>query len=145
VGGCRRLCFNWVTGLAQLRVRYYQGVASQRPFSYFVFANVAAWLVSCSPVMAVGVARGLAVLLRGRRPPWTQDFIVTLLALAGITAALVADFSALSKAETERIWLAFGVVANTSLALLRGRGAAWALLACSGWAVAVNHLLNTGW
>lgn len=139
------LGFNWFTGLAQLRVRYYQGIASQRPFSYFVYANLAAWLVSCSPLLAVAVARSLAVLLRGRRALWTQDGIVSFIALAGLTAALAADFSALSKAEAERIWLSFGVMANTSLALLRNRAAAWALLGCSGWALAVNHLLNTGW
>ena len=139
------LGFNWVTGLAQLRLRYYQGIASSRPFSYFLYANVAAWLVSCSPVLAVGVARGLAVLFRRRRSGWTQDRVVSLVALAGVLAALVADLSALSKAETERIWLTFGVAANSSLALLRGRGAAWALVGCSGWALAVNHLLDTGW
>ena len=38
------LGFNWLTGLGQLRIRYYQGIAAQRPFSYFVYANLAAWL-----------------------------------------------------------------------------------------------------
>lgn len=139
------LGFNWFVGLAALRVRYYQGVASQRPFSYFIYADLAAWLVSCSPVLAVGVARGFAVIVSWRRSAWTQDRIVALVALAGVAAALTADLSAMSKAETERIWLAFGVVANTSLALLRGRRAAWGLVGCAGWAIAVNHLLNTGW
>ena len=36
---------------------------------------------------------------------------MALMALSGVLAALVADLSALSKAETERIWLTFGVVA----------------------------------
>lgn len=139
------LGFNWLTGLAELRVRYYQGIASQRPFSYFVYANMAAWLVSCSPLLAVGVVRSVALAVGRRRSTWSQDRVVSLLALAGVAAAVVADVSALSKAETERIWLAFGVVANTSLAMLRGRGAALALLGCSGWAIAVNHLLDTGW
>ena len=51
----RRLGFNWLTGLGQLRIRYYQGIAAQRPFSYFVYANLAAWLISCSPLLAVGI------------------------------------------------------------------------------------------
>lgn len=68
-----------------------------------------------------------------------------LLALFGLLAALVADLSALSKAETERIWLTFGIVANSGLALLRGREARWALAAAAGWAILVNHLFNTGW
>jgi methylthioxylose transferase len=141
------LGFNWVSGLLALRVRYYQGIASQRPFSYFVYANLAAWLVSCSPLLAIGIARSIAALSRGRpRPcPWTQDRIAALLALSGVLAALVANLSALSKAETERIWLSFGVIAYAGLALLRGRTASWALVASTTWALLVNHLLNTGW
>ena len=57
--------------------------------------------------------------------------------------ALIADISALSKAETERIWLTFGVIAAASFALLRGRWASWGLLACGAWALAVKHLLTT--
>ena len=139
------LGFNWFTGLSQLRIRYYQGIASQRPFSYFVYANVAAWLVSCSPLLAMGIARSLGVLIRCRLGAWPQDRVVSLLALSGVLAALVADLSALSKAETERIWLAFGLVAYAALALFRGRAAAWALVGCSAWALMVNHLLDTGW
>jgi methylthioxylose transferase len=139
------LGFNWVSGLLALRLRYYQGIASQRPFSYFIYANLAAWLVSCSPLLAVGMMRSIAALSRGRRGPWTQDRIVALLALSGVLAALVADLSALSKAETERIWLSFEVIAYAGLALLRGRRATWALAMSGTWALLVNHLLNTGW
>jgi hypothetical protein len=139
------LGFNWVSGLLGLRVRYYQGIASQRPFSYFVFADLTAWLISCSPLLAIGVVRALVVLSKARAGPWTQDRIVALLALSGVLAALVADFSALSKGETERIWLSFGLIAYSGLALLRGRRATWALAMSAAWALLVNHLLNTGW
>jgi hypothetical protein len=139
------LGFNWVSGLLALRVRYYQGIASQRPFSYFVFADLAAWLISCSPLLAIGVVRSMAAFSQGRAGPWTQDRIVALLALSGVLAALVADLSALSKAETERIWLSFGMIAYSGLALLRGRRATWALAMSATWALLVNHLLNTGW
>ena len=139
------LGFNWLSGLAALRVRYYQGIASQRPFSYFVYANLAAWLISCSPLLAIGIERSMGPLSRDRRGPWTQDRVVALLALSGVLAALVADLSGLSKAEAERIWLSFGVIAYASLALLRGRGAGWALMGSAMWALLVNHLLNTGW
>jgi len=87
------LGFDWLSGLVALRVRYYQGIASQRPFSYFVLADLAAWLVSCSPLLAIGVVRAIAVLSKGRAGPWTQDRIVALLALSGLVAALVADLS----------------------------------------------------
>ncbi|HJV12396.1 MAG TPA: hypothetical protein VJ625_00740, partial [Propionibacteriaceae bacterium] len=139
------LGFNWVSGLLALRVRYYQGIASERPFSYFVFANLAAWLISCSPLLAIGMVRSIAALRRAGHRPWTQDRIVALLALSGVLAALVANFSALSKGETERIWLSFGVIAYAGLALLRDRRAAMALAGSGTWALLVNHLLNTGW
>jgi hypothetical protein len=139
------LGFDWISGLLALRVRYYQGIASQRPFSYFVYADLAAWLVSCSPLLAVGVARSVAVLSKGHAGPWTQDRIVALLVLCGVIAALIADFSAMSKAETERIWLSFGLIAYSGLALLRDRRATWALAMSAAWALLVNHLLNTGW
>jgi hypothetical protein len=38
-----------------------------------------------------------------------------------------------------------GIVANSGLAVLRGREARWALAAAAGWAILVNHLFNTGW
>jgi methylthioxylose transferase len=137
--------FNWVTGLTQLRIRYYQGIASQRPFSYFVYADLAAWLVSCSPLLAIALVRSIRVLSRGRGEPGPEDRVVAFIALSGVLAALVADLSALSKAETERIWLSFGVVAYSGLGLVRGRSAAWALAGGAGWAILVNHLLDTGW
>jgi hypothetical protein len=35
------------------------------------------------------------------------------------------------------------VVAYAGLALLRDRAATWALVGCAGWALTINHLLNT--
>jgi hypothetical protein len=137
--------FNWLTGLTQLRIRYYQGIASQRPFSYFVYANLAAWLISCSPLLAIAISRSVRLLARLHHAAWVEGGAVALMALSGLLAALVADLSALSKAETERIWLTFGIVANSGLALLRGRESRWALATAAGWAILVNHLFNTGW
>jgi hypothetical protein len=143
------LGFNWLIGLHELRVRYFQGIASQRPYAYFVWANVGAWLVSCSPLLAVGIVRALRVLGRWKREPrwpsWSSDRVVALLGLSGVLAALLADLSGLSKAETERIWLSFGAVAWTTMALIRGRWGRWMLLAAAAWAIGVNHLLDTGW
>ena len=70
---------------------------------------------------------------------------VALLALSGVVAALLADVSALPKAETERIWLTFGLVAFSGTALLGGRTASWALVGSAASALLVNHLLDTGW
>ena len=139
------LGFDWIAGLAQLWVRYYQGIASQRPYAYFVWADLAAWLVSCSPLLAVGIVRAVTAISRWQRENWSQDRIVALVALSGLLAALVADVSGMSKAETERIWLTFGVVTHTSVALLRHRQAQVALVGAAGCALLVNHLLYTGW
>ncbi len=140
------LGFWWFDGLRELRVRYYQGIAATRPYTYFVWANLAAWLMAGSPLLAVAVARALSALrarpVAGRPDP---DRAVALLALSGVLAALIATLSGLSKAEVERIWLAFGLVAYTAAGLLRGRSASIALVAAAAWAIAVNHLLNTGW
>jgi hypothetical protein len=71
--------------------------------------------------------------------------VVALVTLSGVGAALVADLSGMSKAETERIWLTFGAVAYSGLALLRGRPASRSLLAAAVSALLVNHLFLTGW
>ncbi|HEX5384238.1 MAG TPA: hypothetical protein VFW54_06325, partial [Propionibacteriaceae bacterium] len=139
------LGFNWFDGLAALRVRYSQGIASQRPYSYFIYANLAAWLISCSPLLAIGIGRSIAALTRGRAEQWAEDRLAALLALSGVLSALIADLSGLSKAEAERIWLSFGVIAYSGLALLRGQSVRLALIASAIWALLVNHLLNTGW
>ncbi len=139
------LGFNWLTGLHQLRVRYYQGIAAERPYGYFVWANIAAWLISCSPLLVVGIVRAVGVLGRWHRDAWSTDRVLALLGSSGVLAALLADLSGLSKAETERIWLSFGVIAWTTMALLRDRRAQWMLVAAAGWAIGVNHLLDTGW
>jgi methylthioxylose transferase len=139
------LGFNWVVGLGELRVRYYQGIASERPYPYFVWANLAAWLVSCSPLLAVGVVRAVAVVRAGPRREWSPDRVVAVIALGGLSSALLANVSGMSKAETERIWLAFSVVTYSAVALLRGREAQVGLVGAAAWALLVNHLLDTGW
>ena len=141
------LGFWWFDGLSALHSRYCQGIAATRPYAYFVWANLAAWLVATSPLLAIAVARAGAALrsrgasgVRGDRAK-----SVAALALSGVAAALIATLSGLSKGEVERIWLAFGLVAYTALALLRGQQARIALIAASGWAIGLNHLLDTGW
>ena len=106
---------------------------------------MAAWLVAWTPLLALGVVRAGGVLVGSRRGPWSQDRVLALVALSGAAGALLADLSALSKAETERIWLTFGVLAYAGLGLVRGRWAPVALVTCTVWAVLVNSLLDTGW
>jgi len=86
--------FWWLAGLAATRVEYWAGVASRRPYSYFVVGNIAAFALAVGPAVAVGLA-----ILRDRR--------VWLLVGGGILAVVIADLSGMSKAEVERIWLPF--------------------------------------
>jgi hypothetical protein len=100
--------FWWPEGLAATHERYYAGVASRRPYEYFVFGNVAAFALALGPAVAVAVAA-----LRDRR--------LWLLVGGALAAVALADLSGMSKAEVERIWLPFVPwVALATAALVAG-------------------------
>ncbi len=86
--------FSWLAGLAATRTQYWAGVASRRPYSYFLVGNLAAFALALGPAAAVGLAR-----LRDRRT-W-------LLVGGALAVVAIADLSGMSKAEVERIWLPF--------------------------------------
>ncbi len=139
--------FNWLEGLAVLRVRYYQGIANRRPYFYFVWANFGAFALSTSPLVFV-VLRRAAVQLGGLRASgwaFTQSQIAAAIALGGFAAILLADLSGMSKAETERIWLPFAMLCWAGCATLRG----WVRIFVLAWSVIsallVNHVFYTGW
>lgn len=86
--------FWWWEGFQYTRVAYRSGIASERPYSYFVFANLAVVLVALGPaVVAAVVHRPLAR--------------VTPLVLCVVGGLVFADLTGLSKGEVERIWLPF--------------------------------------
>ncbi len=133
--------FWWLDGYHLVVERYYQGVALVRPYSYWVWADLAAVCIACGPAVVAAVRRGVATAFLPKRSLLTDA--VVLIGLAALVAIVFADVSGLSKAETERIWLPFGVWLLPMTALLpRGRG--W-LAAQAVTALAVNHLLLTGW
>jgi hypothetical protein len=132
--------FWWLDGYHLVVERYYQGGALVRPYSYWVWADLAAVAVALGPAVVAAVRRGLA---SPRRALFTDP--VLLLGLAALAAILFADVSGLSKAETERIWLPFGVWLLPLTALLPRPGRRWWLAAQAATALAVNHLLLTGW
>ncbi|WP_312858243.1 hypothetical protein [Pseudonocardia pini] len=132
VGAFTAAGFWWFDGFADLRVIYAASAAATRPYSYFVWANLAALAFALGPA-------GVAAL---RRTP-SLPRATLLLVGAAVAAILLADLSGMSKAEVERIWLPFAV---------------WAMVACGAlphprrWLVAqavlalvVNHLLLTVW
>ena len=99
--------FSWFEGLRLAHERYYAGVASRRPYDYFLVADVAAFALVVGPAAAVALAR-------------LRDRATWILVAAALGALALADVSGMSKAEVERIWLPF---------------APWVLLACAAFAV----------
>ncbi len=132
--------FWWLEGYQQVTIRYYQpgeyGLA--RPYSYWVWADLACLAVVLGPAGVAGLRR---VLTPGQLPPRA---LVLLCAAAGM-AVLLADLSGLSKAEVERIWLPFAVWLIAGAGLLPARQARYWLAAQAVLALAVNHLLLTTW
>jgi hypothetical protein len=108
--------FVWWDGLAATRERYHAGIASVRPFGYFLVGNLAVFAVMIGPAAVAGLTR--------RAAPATLRALL----LGGIAAVAVADLSGMSKAEVERIWIPFVpwvVVAGIAVAGGRRSGRAW--------------------
>ncbi len=131
--------FWWLDGYHLVVERYYQGVATLRPFSYWGWANFASALCAVGPAAAVGVGRALRPGRIRRREG------VVLLALAGLLAMIIADLSALSKAEVERIWLPFSVWLLVATTLLPRPSHRFWLAGQALTALLINHLVWTYW
>lgn len=127
--------FWWFEGYELVVQRYYQDVGTTREYSYWVWANLAALVLVIGPALVAGLRR---CSLRGPHP-------VLVLVAGALLAVLIADLSGLSKAETERIWLPFAVWLLPAAALLPVRHRTGWLAAQAATALAVNHLVLTGW
>jgi hypothetical protein len=136
VGAFTASGFWWLTGFERVRVIYAASIAASRPYSYFVWANLAALAIAVGPAVHAGIRRALAT-------PRPLPTAAAALVLAALAAIVVADLTGLSKAEVERIWLPFAVWLVVPCALLP-RPRAW-LAAQAVLALAVNHLLLTVW
>ncbi|WFE25605.1 hypothetical protein O7623_19740 [Solwaraspora sp. WMMD791] len=146
--------FWWWDGYQLVVVRYYQGWAAERPYAYWVWANLAAMLLSAGLVAGPALRRtivaarhawrgpaGDGTVARGWRYAVTRPTI--LLPLTAALAIVAADLSGLSKAEVERIWLPFVVWLLIATAHLPARTHRWWLAGQAVTALAVNHLLLT--
>ncbi len=137
--------FWWLDGYQAVVTRYYQGIASFRPASYWMWGDLAA--AACAFGLAGGAAIGRAAVLpltRSRTP--TGVAALSGLVLAVVGAMLVADLSALSKAEVERIWLPFTLWVTCGAGLVAvGRPhrtvGAWLAVQAVG-ALTVAHLIQ---
>lgn len=136
--------FVWWDAYPVLVERYWAGVASNRPFGYWVWANLAALAFSAGPLVGAGIAVVLTR-LRGVRSAVRDDLVVVSLVTAAVITVMLADLSQMSKAEVERIWLPFVPWLLAGTALLSARWRQWGLTGQIVFAVAVQHLLATGW
>ncbi|MDZ5442396.1 hypothetical protein U2F26_06575 [Micromonospora sp. 4G57] len=162
--------FWWLDGYHLVVRRYYQGWAADRPYAYWVWANLAALLLSTGPAAGPALARSLRPALaaaRARIAPLTHGSTRTTapadadapidaaaptdvrtgpavwLSLAAALTVAAADGSGLSKAEVERIWLPFAVWLLVAVARLPAGDRRWWLAGQGVTALAVNHLLWT--
>ncbi|MBY8874865.1 hypothetical protein K7640_23845 [Micromonospora sp. PLK6-60] len=150
--------FHWWAGYDRVVVRYYQGWAAERPYGYWVWANLAALLLAAGPVLGPALRRAVAAgraRWRAAERPATGDRWwpaagrvgalgpTVLLPAAAALAVTAADLSGMSKAEVERIWLPFVVWLLVAAAHLPGPARRWWLLGQALTALAVNHLLLT--
>ncbi|WAL70000.1 hypothetical protein ORV05_01320 [Amycolatopsis cynarae] len=132
--------FWWLDGYHLVVERYYQGIASQRPYGYWVWADLACLVLAAGPALVAGTRR--ACCPSGKQ--WRRD-PVPMLVLAAVAMLVLADLSGLSKAEVERIWLPFTVWLLPAAALLPLRTHRGWLTAQAVTALAVNHLVLTFW
>jgi hypothetical protein len=128
--------FAWWEAYPVLRERYYDGIASDRAYWYWVWGDVAAWTFTS------GLAVWAAVPYAGRV---LRRSVLAQLAAAAFLAIVVASLSGMSKAETERIFLPFTVWIVALPALLPERWHRPLLASQVVLALGVQHLLLTRW
>ena len=122
-----------------MQQRYWQGIAHDRPFQYWSWANLASMVCAIGLGSVAGLGRVFDPAAIRRRSG------LHLLMLAMLVAIVCADLSMLSKAETERIWLPFTVWLTAAPALLPQRSERlWLALNVIG-ALLLNSLVLTHW
>jgi methylthioxylose transferase len=125
--------FWWLSGYHLVVRRYYQGVASDRPYRYWVWADLACLVLAAGPAVAPILRRAVSA--------WRANLVP----LGAAAAVAIADLSGLSKAETERIWLPFAVWLLAAAWTLPATSRRWWLAAQAVTALLVNHLVLTNW
>lgn len=133
------LGFWWFDGYQLVQERYWQGIANDRPFQYWGWANFASVVCAIGLGSVAGLGRVFDIAALRRRPG------LPMLLLGALLAILFADLSMLSKAETERIWLPFTVWLTAAGALLPPRSHRWWLGVNVVGALLLNHFILTNW
>ncbi|MGI8576778.1 MAG: hypothetical protein ACR2KG_02445 [Nocardioidaceae bacterium] len=123
--------------------RYWAGIASWRPASYWLWGDLAALSFCAGPLMAAGLGQ---VFARARMMwPDSATRAVLTLPVAATAAIVMADVSLMSKAEVERIWLPFVPWLLVGCATLSKRWRQRGLVVQASTALLVQHLLFVIW
>ena len=128
--------FWWPDGYAATRIRWAQGVGSDRPFLYSAVANLAVAGLATGPAV-------VAALSRLRTLPGRLGLPV----VGALITVLLAEASGMSRGEVERIWLPFFPWLLVGAVVLARGGAVprrW-LVAQAACALAVTALVRTSW
>ncbi|OBA61794.1 hypothetical protein A5647_10080 [Mycobacterium sp. 1100029.7] len=131
--------FFWFDGYTLVQQRYWQGIAHDRPFQYWWWANLACVVCAIGLGSVAGLTRVFDVAAIRRRSG------LHLLLLGMLTAIVCADLSMLSKAEVERIWLPFTIWLTAAPALLPVRSHRWWLAVNAAGALLINTVMVTHW
>jgi hypothetical protein len=133
--------FWWFDGQSAVVIRYYEGIGALRPYSYWIWANLAILAIAVGPAVVAGIGaaihRSRQVGLRVLPAYW--------LAAAALLGILIANLSGLSKSEVERVWLPFMIWLIPLAAALgpdRRRGWLGAQAVAAG---TVAVLMDTSW
>ncbi|MCX6401627.1 MAG: hypothetical protein NTX33_17075 [Propionibacteriales bacterium] len=129
--------FTWWEALSPLRQRYWEGIAADRPGTYWWWGNLGALFLSGGLAMGASIGAGLR--------SWGSDRVAALLVGGALLAIVLADASMMSKAEVERIWLPFMPWLTVGTALLPRSWTRWVLALQVATALLVQHLLDTTW
>ncbi|HEX2284757.1 MAG TPA: hypothetical protein VHI10_08035 [Mycobacterium sp.] len=131
--------FWWFDGYTLVQERYWQGIAKDRPFQYWSWANLASVVCAIGLGSVAGAARVFDIAAIRQRAG------LHLVVLGALLAIVCADLSMLSKAETERIWLPFMIWLPAAAALLPPRSHRWWLALNVAGALLLNHFILTTW
>jgi hypothetical protein len=132
--------FYW-DALPALHDRYWAGIASYRPTSYWVFGDLAAILAATGPLAAAGIG----ALVGAPHRLFAERRVPAVLGGAAVLTILVADASLMSKAEVERIWLPFVPWLLLTTALLPRRWRVWGFVAQVVFSLLLVHLTYSSW
>lgn len=133
--------FRWWEAYPVLHDRYWDGIAADRPASYWMWANLALLVVCAGPLLGAGLAHAA----RWGRRLLVEERPALLLAAGAATCIVLADASRMSKAEVERIWVPFVPWLLLTCALLPPRWRRWGLGLQVATAVVVQQLFYTSW